>query len=386
MRKILFVTGIRSEYDILYSVMRAVEKSPALELRLVVTGAHLAPMYGSTVREIEKDGFPITARIQSLLNSDRPSARAKSAAIQLASLVDVISGEKPHFLVAPMDREEAVTVALAGAYMRIPVAHLGGGDTAEDGNVDNPIRHAVTKLAHLHLVSTERSAQRVIQMGEEAWRVHAVGDPGLDRLCTTPDMSPEELWKAMGCRPVEGPYAVVIQHSILTDPENAGRRMQQTLDSLVALGIPAFIGHPNSDAGGQQILQVISSCASAHPELLHAYGNLPREVFVNLMRRAHVLVGNSSCGIVEAPFLGLPVVNVGARQRGREHADNVQFVDHDSAQIRAAIERAVRDAEYRRKVKSCVNPYGDGRSGERIARILSDQAIDDRLLNKLNTF
>lgn len=385
-RKVIFVTGIRSEYDILYSVMRAVQESASLELGVVVTGAHLSPMYGSTVREVEKDNFPIVARIESLLNADSPSARIKSAAIQLTGLVDTFSQDRPDFVIAPMDREEAVTVALAGAYMRIPVVHLGGGDTAQDANVDNSIRHAVTKLAHLHLVATEGSAQRVIRLGEEAWRVRVVGDPGLDRLLSVPEMSADELWKALGCRPVEGPYVLVIQHAILTDPESAPWQMQQTLDSILGLGLRAFVGYPNSDAGGQRIMHVLSEYAAAHPALLHVYGNLSRPVFVNLLRRAHVLIGNSSCGIMEAPLLGLPAVNVGSRQRGREHADNVQFVDHDVAQIRAAAQRAVGDAEYRRKVKHCSNPFGDGRSGKRIAKILSEQTIDDRLLNKTNTF
>ena len=386
MRRVLFVTGIRSEYDILYSVMMAIAKEPALRASVIVTGAHLSKAYGYTVREIEKDGFRIDGRIKNLSSSDSLVARAKSTAVQLAGLVDVFARLQPDFVVAPMDREEAITVAVAGTYLRIPIVHLGGGDTASDGNVDNPVRHAATKLAHLHFVVSDASAERVKRMGEEAWRVHTVGEPGLDRLLAAPEMPDEEFWKTLNSPVVKGHFAVVIQHSIVSDPGDAGQQMKTTLDALVRLGVPAFVGYPNSDPGGRKILDVLQDYAGRYRGLIHVYGNLPRDVFVNLMRRARVLVGNSSCGIVEAPFLRLPAVNVGIRQRGREHAENVQFVDHDINQIMEAVRRALSDNEYREKVANCVNPYGDGHAGERIAAILREQTVDERLLNKRNTY
>lgn len=384
MRKVLFVTGTRSEYDILYSVMRAVREHPETHAGVIVTGAHLSAMYGHTAREIEKDDFHIVARIESLLNTDTPSSRVKSAAIQLVSLIDIINQFDPLFLIAPMDREEAMTVALAGQYMRIPVVHIGGGETADDGNVDNPIRHAVTKLAHLHMVTTDRSAQRVIAMGEEPWRVHVVGAPGLDRLTEVKGISPSELWRYLGYDPGSKPFAVVIQHSIISNMAQIGKLMEMTLDSIISMGIPAFVSYPNSDAGGQQIIAVIETYAQRYPTL-KKYQNLPRHVFVNLLRKAHVLVGNSSCGIIEAPMLHLPVVNVGPRQRGREHSNNIQFVDHNMDQIRSAIQRAVYDNEYRHTVANCVNPYGDGHAGKRIAEVLAKEPVNERLLNKKNT-
>src|ERR1035441_3403822 len=178
-RKVLVVTAIRSEYDILSTIIQALERHPLTEPGVVVTGAHLSPLYGYTVREIVADGFPIVGRIESLLNSDSSAGRIKSAAVQLSGLVDLFVQQQPAFVIAPMDREEAITVALAGAYMRIPVVHFGGGDTAEDANIDNAVRHAVTKLAHRQIVSSTRSAERVIRLGEEPWRVHVVGEPGL---------------------------------------------------------------------------------------------------------------------------------------------------------------------------------------------------------------
>ncbi len=384
-RRILFTTGIRSDYDLLYPVMRAVDQEPRTAVNLVVTGAHLAGLYGHTVEQIEADGFQIVARIESLLNSDTAAGRVKSAAVQLQGLVDVCAQVRPAIVVAMADREEALTVAMAGAYMGIPVAHIGGGDFAEDGNVDNAVRHAVTKLAHLHLVTTPRSAERVIRMGEEPWRVHVVGASGLDRLLATEEIPRAELSKALQFDVTEGPLALVIQHSISTEIDDAGRQMRATLEAIVGLGLRALISYPNSDAGSQQIIAVIEEYAARHPSL-RAYRNLPRAVFVNLLRIVDVLVGNSSCGVIEAPLLKLAVVNVGRRQVGREHADNILFVPHDVAQIQEAIRRALYDPGFRSQVRGCQNPYGDGHTGERIAKILAEVPIDERLVAKFNTF
>lgn len=384
-RRILFTTGIRSDYDILYSVMRAVDQHPKTEVNLVITGAHLVELYGHTVDQVEIDEFNVVARIENLLNSDMAAGRVKSAAIQLMSLVDVLAQIRPDIVVAMADREEALTVAIAGAYMGIPVAHIGGGDHADDGNIDNAVRHAVTKLAYLHLTTTPRSAERVIRLGEEPWRVHIVGAPGLDRLLTTEAISQEALRDYLAFDVTEGPIAVVIQHSISTEIREAGWQMRTTLEAIAELGIRALVGYPNSDAGSHQIIEVLNEFAARYP-LIRAYKNLPRPVFVNLLRSANVLVGNSSCGIIEAPLLKLPAVNIGKRQVGREHAENVIFVQHKVGQIQEAIRKALYDQEFKARVQICQNPYGDGRAGERIANILAEVSIDKRLVSKRNTF
>jgi len=386
MRTILFVTAIRSEYDILFSVMRAVQAHPDLELKVIVTGAHLSPMYGYTVLEIEKDGFPIAARIESLLNSDSYAGRVKSAAIQLIGFVDIFSQTQPDFVIAPMDREEAITVAIAGAYLNIPVVHIGGGDTAANGHIDNSVRHAVTKLSHLHMVTTNRSRDRVIALGEETWRVHVVGAPGLDRLQSTPDMPAEKLWKNVGFDPDGQPCIVVIQHPTFPDIEKADQQMRITLQAVIDAQFPAFVSYPNTDAGSQKVIAVIDEFKRRYPPFIHKYKNISRLEFVNLLRRAHVLVGNSSCGIIEAPLLKLPVVNVGERQVGRENAENVLFVDHDRDQIESAIRKAVFDNEYRRYVAHCTNPYGDGHAGEKIAKLLAEIPLSNQLTEKMITF
>ena len=383
MRTVLFVTAIRSEYDILFSVMRAVDEYPDLDLKLIVTGAHLSPMYGYTVLEIEKDGFPIVERIESLLNSDSRAGRIKSAAIQLLSLVDIFAKVSPTFVVAPMDREEAITVALAGAYLNIPVVHIGGGDTTENGHIDNSVRHAVTKLSHIHMVATLRSKERVIALGEENWRVHVVGSPGLDRILSTPLVPRDVLWKKMGFDPGNQPYLVVIQHPTFPDNDRADEQIKNTLKAVADTHLPAFISYPNSDAGSQKIMAVIDEFQRKYPELIHKYQNISRLEFVNLLRNAHALVGNSSCGIIEAPLLKLPVVNVGERQIGREHAENVLYVDYDSDQIKSAIQRSVFDSEFRQLVNHISSPYGDGHAGERIAKLLAEVPLDERLTKKI---
>jgi GDP/UDP-N,N'-diacetylbacillosamine 2-epimerase (hydrolysing) len=385
MRNVLFVTGIRSEYDILYSVIRAVDATDGLHASVLVTGAHLSPMYGYSVREIERDGVTIAGRLETLLNADSKSGRVKSAAIQLPGIIDLLVNQRPDFVVAPMDREEAITVAVAGAYLGVPVVHIGGGDTAEDGNIDNAVRHAVTKLSHLHMVTTARSAERVMKLGEEPWRVHVVGAPGLDRLLVTPALSDDELWSRLGFHPSK-PFALLIQHSIISSAQESGRLMELTMEALLRLDVPTFVSYPNSDPGSQQIIEVVEHFTARHPGLFCAYRNLGRLEFVNLMRRARVMVGNSSAGIIEAPLFKLPTVNIGARQRGREHSDNVQFVDHDPSQIEAAVRRAVEDADYRAQVGRANSIYGDGTAGRKIAAILAGVAVDQRLIGKVNTY
>jgi len=385
-RRVLFVSAIRSEYDILSSVMRAVDAHPALEAELVVTGAHLSPRFGSTVDEVERDGFRIAAKLESLFDSDGRAARVKGAAVQLLGLAELCERTRPDFLFSPMDREEAITAALVGSYERIPVLHLGGGETADDGNVDNAIRHATSRLAHVHFATTEKSGERLLLSGEEPWRIHVVGAPGLDRVLEVPEMGDVELASRLGFDAMPRRFLMVIQHPIISEVEDAADQMRCTLSAVVSLGLPALVSYPNSDAGGHAIIRVVDEYAARHRDLLRAHKNLPREVFVNAMRRAAALVGNSSCGLAEAPLFRLPAVNVGRRQLGREHTSNVQFVAHDAAAIRAALERAVFDEEYRAEVATCESPYGDGHAGERIADIVSRLEIDERLLDKRLAF
>lgn len=383
-RLILGVTGIRSEYDIMSSVFRAIEDHPRLDLQLIVTGAHLSPAFGYTVDNIRADGFTIAEEVQSLINGDDASSRVKGMGVQLQGLVQAAARIKPDMLLVLGDREEAMTTALVGAYMNIPVAHISGGDRVV-GNVDDQLRHAVTKLAHLHYVTSDASAERVLRLGEEPWRVTNVGNPGLDRLLEVEHLSRGELGKRLNLSIADGtPLIVLIQHALSSEIDDAYQQMHTTLSAVAELGIPTALSYPNSDAGGQQMIRAIEEFRGL-PNLSIAE-NVPRIDFVNLMRHASCMLGNSSAGILEAPLLHLPVVNVGNRQRGRLNAGNVEFVPHDRNAIVAAVRKAVWDEQYRADVRACHNPYGDGRSSARIAESLAMTTIDSRLLIKDITY
>ena len=383
-RLILGVTGIRSEYDIMSSVFNAIDCHSTLDLKLVVTGAHLSDAYGHTIDEIRSDGFEIVDEIQNLLNGDQDFFRVKGLAIQLQGLVQTVSRVRPDVLLVLGDREESMTTALVGAYMNIPVAHICGGDRVV-GNVDDQVRHAVTKLAHLHLVTNSESAARILRLGEQDFRIFNVGNPGLDRLIDMPELNSSDLSLRLGFEIAERePLLLLIQHVISTEIDHAYDQMRVTLDAVKDLGLPTVLSYPNSDAGGQKMIQAILEYKSL-PNL-HITKNIPRLEFVNLMRRASCLLGNSSAGILEAPLLKLPVVNIGNRQKGRLHAENVKFVPHKKEKIIEAVQHAVYNKEYREEVGHCSNPYGDGKSSKKIAEILANLTIDDKLIIKDITY
>tara|TARA_B110001452_G_scaffold258698_1_gene254214 strand:+ start:345 stop:1511 length:1167 start_codon:yes stop_codon:yes gene_type:complete len=381
---VLAVTGIRSEYDILSSVFRAIRNHDDLILQVAVTGAHLSQNFGRTIDEIEIDGFEIVDRIESLLSGNEESQRAKGAGIQLQGLVQTVLRIKPDFLLVLGDREEAITTALVSTYMNIPLVHIGGGDRVV-GNADDQIRHAVTKLAHIHLTTNLESKERILLLGEQDFRVYNVGNPGLDRLIETEKLSLNQISRTLKFTiPEDEPYIILIQHALSSEVKDAYRQMKITLEAIKAMGLTTIISFPNSDAGGVEIIRAIEESSSA--PFIFIAKNIPRLDFVNLLRNAACLVGNSSLGILEAPLLKLPVVNVGNRQSGRLHAENVQFVSHEKNAIIRAVQRALYDDKYILTVRKCKNPYGDGKSSNKIAEIIANTDIDEKLLVKDITY
>ncbi len=382
-RRVLGITAIRSEYFLQRPIFQAIMDHPELEFELIVTGAHLSPLHEYTVTEIEADGFPIVERVENLLYSDRDAGRLKGAALQLQLLAHVVDARRPNWLLAPTDREEALTIALCGAYMNVATAHYGAGDRVV-GNVDDLVRHAVSRLAHLLFTTHDEARQRLIRAGEEEWRVHDVGHAGLDRIRSAPELDGVALARALNVTQVEPPYAVVIQHPISSEIDQSGVQMRETLSAIVEFGFQAFVTYPNSDPGSQEIIRTIEEF-TRHPKI-HAFKTIPDVAFVNLLRGAAVLVGNSSAGILESPFLRIPVVNVGQRQAGRHHAENVFFVLPDRKRIVQQIRLILEDKKIQQRVRSCSNPFGDGHTGERIADLLARTPIDARLLNKDLTY
>ncbi|WP_042775587.1 UDP-N-acetylglucosamine 2-epimerase [Sinorhizobium fredii] len=380
-RLVHFLTGIRSEYDILAPIIEGVSNRTELEAAVIVTGAHLTGLHGYSVRQIRADGHRIVGEVDSLLASDGLSGRVKGMALQLTGMTDIFARERPDFLVVMGDREEVMTGAIAAAYHRIPLIHVGGGDHADDDNVDNVIRHAVSKMAHIHMATTELSAKRLRALGEEEWRIHVTGASGLDRLLSVAHMSREELDEATGVDWAGAPYAVLLFHPTITDFSQASEHITAITGVLEQSGLHVAAMAPNSDPGNQAISAEIAAFA-ARCSRVKVFNHLHRQQFVNLLRHASLMIGNSSAGILEAPSIGLPVVNVGVRQRGRECGDNVIFTGYDQSEIAAAIDKATRDRGFRELVSQRRTPYGDGRTGARIAAILAEAELGPRLLNK----
>ena len=373
-RRVLGITAIRSEYFLQRPILRAIIDHPELELELVVTGAHLSPLHGHTVKQIEADGFPIVARIENLIYSDHDAARLQGAASQLQVLTHVVDERRPDWLLVPADREESMTLALCGTYMNIATAHYGAGDRVV-GNADDMVRHAVSRLSHLLLTTHEQARERLIKAGEQDWRVHNVGHAGIDRLRSTRQLTTSELANALGVQNIDDQFAVIIQHPLTSEIDNAGAQMRETMSAALELGLQTFVSYPNSDPGSNQIIDVIEEFSS-HPRI-SVFKNIPDIEFVNLLRRATVLLGNSSMGLLEAPYLKLPVVNIGRRQSERHHASNVFFVPADREEIVRQV-RAIMD----NGIGECENPFGDGHTGERVAELLATTVIDEKLLNK----
>jgi GDP/UDP-N,N'-diacetylbacillosamine 2-epimerase (hydrolysing) len=292
----------------------------------------------------------------------------------LQALAHVVDELRPDWLLVPADREESMTLALCGTYKNIATAHYAAGDRVV-GNADDMIRHAVSRLSHLLLTTHEQARERLIKAGEEEWRVHNVGHAGIDRLRTTEQLSTSELAHALGVENIDDQFAMIIQHPLTSEIAAAGEQMRATLSAVLELGLQAFVSYPNSDPGSNQIINVIEEHRQ-NPRV-SVFKNIPDPEFVNLLRRATVLLGNSSLGLLEAPYLKLPVVNVGRRQSERHHASNVFFVPAD----REAIVRQVR-AIMDNGIGECENPFGDGHTGERVAELLATTPIDARLLNK----
>lgn len=380
-RKICIVTEARATYGYSRPVIRLIEGSPGLDLSLVVTGMHLLKEYGNTVEEIERDGFPIAAKVDMAMGGGSPTAWAKSLGVGIQSLAQVYDGLTPEIVLLFGDRAEVLAATVAAAYMNIPVGHVQSGDLS--GHIDGSARHAITKLAHLHFPSCEDSAERVRRLGEEDWRIFNVGAPQLDEIIHGPRVDAGHLARTLRLD-LNEPVLVVVQHPVLTEIDEARNQMIATMEVIEDLELQTVLIYPNVDAASEETIQVIHEYE--HLPFVRTFRSLDRDLFVTLLDHASALIGNSSCGILEAPSFKLGVVNIGSRQRGRLQAPNVINVNHDRKEIAAAVERILGDEAFKRTLDRCVNPYGDGRSAERIVRVLSDIDIGGPLLHKTMTY
>lgn len=377
MRRIIYLTGTRADYGLFSQALRRIDAHPALDLALIVTGMHLAPEFGRTVRLVEEDGFPIAAQVETLLAGDDGGSMARAIGLGILGLTQALESTRPDVLIVLGDRGEMLAGAIAAAHLNIPVAHVHGGEVS--GTIDESVRHAITKLAHFHFPSTDENAQRIIRMGEDPWRVQVVGAPGLDYLRTVEPMSREQIESDLEID-LSQPVLLVTQHPVTTEVEAAADQMRTTLDALAGLGVQAVITYPNADSGGRAMIGALKDCASL--PFVRIRPTLGQRRYASLLRYADAMVGNSSSGIVEAPYFGLPVVNIGNRQQGRQRAENVLDVPHDRDAIEQAIRIALTDQDFIRRARTCTNPYGDGRAGERIATALAKIPLDRSVLQK----
>ncbi len=377
-RTIGVVTVARSDYGHLVPLLEALRERSGLVLQLYVAGGHLSPRFGRTVEAIERDGWPITARIDSTGGSDEAEDVATGAGAAVAGFARAFARGRPELVVLFGDRVEMLAAAVAALVLAIPVAHLHGGEITE-GAIDEQARHALTKLAHLHFPAVEVYARRILQMGEEPWRVHCVGAPGLDRFARPPALERAELARRIGL-PLRRPTLLVTFHPVTLEPGTAGAHAEELAAALASVEGDVVITYPGADAAYETVIRRLEALAAARPgtRMVSALGE---DGYGALLREADVMVGNSSSGLIEAPTFGLPVVNVGIRQQGRVRAANVIDVGHGREEIAAGIRRAL-EPGFRESLRGLANPYGDGRAAPRIAEVLASVELGPRLLRK----
>jgi GDP/UDP-N,N'-diacetylbacillosamine 2-epimerase (hydrolysing) len=384
-KKILFITGSRAEYYIQKPIINEVKKSKSLKPLLVVTGSHLSKKFGYSYKEIIKDKFKIVSKIKNLIISDKRSSRVESLASQLPKLLKTVKKIKPDCIIAPYDREEAVTASLAGTYLNIPVAHLGAGDRTTF-NIDGVIRHSVTKLASISFCFTKKNYERVIKLGEEKWRVHNVGHTVVERYLNFKKVKKQEVFKSIGLKAKKGePIILFIQHPVSNWLKQSKKHIVASLDAINEMNLPTIIIRSNSDPGTVIFKKEFKKYKFKNKKIKY-FDNLEENLFLNIVRNTSVLLGNSSMGVLEAPLLNLPVVNVGLRQKDRQNAGNITFVPHNSNAIIKAVKKSLFDKRFLNKIRNIKNPYKKSGASKKIVKILSKLLLKPNLLNKKITY
>jgi UDP-hydrolysing UDP-N-acetyl-D-glucosamine 2-epimerase len=374
-RKICVVVTARPSYSRIRTALQAIAGHSDLELQLVVAASALLDRYGNAIQSIERDGFPIAARVYMVLEGENLVTSAKSTGIGLSELATVFDNIKPDAVVTVADRYETLATAVAASYMNIPLVHVQGGEVT--GSIDEKVRHAVTKLSNLHLVSTKLAGERVKKLGEDPASVHVTGCPSIDiaaEVAARPDMDFDPFVKYGGVGPttdLSKGYLVVMQHPVTTEYEEARQQVDETLYAVRDFGLPVLWFWPNVDAGSDGTSKGIRVFREKEdPQNFHLFRNMFPEDFLRLLCAATAIVGNSSVAIRECSYLGVPAVNIGTRQLGRERGQNVADVGHDRREIANAIA-----AHITRGKPRCDLLYGDGRAGERIADCLSQAPL-----------
>ena len=380
MRKVCVVVGSRANYSSIKSAMRAVRDHPELRLQLVVGASALLDRYGTVVDVIERDGFEPDEKVFMLIEGETPGTMAKSTGLGLLELPTAFERLEPDVVITVGDRFETMSTALAATYMNIPLAHTMGGEVS--GNIDESIRHAVTKFANLHFPASEDAGKRIVRMGEDPATVHVVGCPRIDLAAEVLARPADGLGRLLefgvgGTFDLDSRFLLVSQHPVTTEYGDGERQITETLKAVQEVGLPAVVLWPNADAGSEDIARGLRKFREHEDDSrLHFFKNLATDDYVKLMARTSCLVGNSSSAIREGSFIGTPAVNVGSRQEGRQRGSNVADVSYDRSQIVDALRAQIGHGRYEHEPI-----YGDGRAGERIADVLSrvELRLDKRL-------
>jgi len=376
-RKIAVVTTSRADYSHLYWPLKTLSAHSEVVLKIIVMGAHLSPEFGSTIQEIEKDGFQIDTRVECLLSSDTDVGMAKTIGVATLSLADIFGQMRPDLLLLIADRYEMLAPASVALALRIPIAHIEGGEISE-GAIDDAVRNALTKMSHIHFTSTHAARERVIALGEEPWRVHRAGAPSIDHLRRQTLFTREQVGSRLGVE-LKHPTILVAYHPV-TLARDTVREADALFAALQELPDQIIFCYPNADAGSRNLIERARAFASPR-EAAHVFVNLDALTYWSLLKQVDVLAGNSSSGIMESASFALPTVNIGLRQQGRERARNVIDAAPNARAILHAIATA-KSPEFRRELQGMTNPYGEGVASEKIVEVLTTVPLGEELLLK----
>ena len=392
-RTIAVFTGNRAEYGLQYPILQAIDSNPELDYKLIVSGAHLDPRFGETLKEIKSDGFRIDAQVNIEMDSKSAFATTQAIGSGISAISRAFAELKPDINIVYADRFEGLAAVIASSQMNIPTAHIEGGDLTEGGALDDSVRHAMTKLSHIHFTTNEQATNRVLGLGEEAWRVHTVGFPAIDLISKGNYATAEQIINAYGLD-INRPIVLFTQHSVTTEVNQAATQIMPSLGALKDIaeeGCQVIVTYPNNDAGGQQIIEKIQEFDEQCINNVQVHRSLGRYDYHGILALSRIsnariaCVGNSSSGIKETPAFGCPTVDIGTRQQGRLRGANVISTSYNQKAIYNAINTCLFEESFRKQCSSAENPYWLGGASTKITKVLGSVPLGQRLLRKKMT-
>lgn len=383
-KRIAIITGTRAEYGIFKPLLKAINESKNLELKIIVSGMHLLEEHGMTIDEIKKDGFHIDTIVRMYgKEKGNNTYHSKALGIGIINISKALFKIKPSVVVVFGDRLEALAGALAAATLRIPIAHIHGGDKDDTGHIDEGIRNSISQFAHIHFTATKKHTQRLTRMGEESWRIFRTGALGLDSILNTQSIPKKVLFRNLGIDDNKKTILCIFHPNNL-EVKFAGKQMHEIMKAISQLRIQTVVVYPNNDAGSQDIISEIKKYN--HLSFVKSFPSLEHDIYINLLKQVDVMIGNSSSGIIETPSLGVPVVNIGIRNSTREHGRNVIFVQPKRKEIANAIKKALYDKKFLTLARRKQDIWGNGTASKKIIMTLNQIKIDRKLLFKLKTY